>query len=274
MDSVVNLRKSASYRLDQPYRNCILQVIFMMAGVLAFQQAQAQCFPDRHSTSWMDGWISCEEFPSPNPLRENGHWILYDLKEVYALFNTHVWNSNDPSHLERGFREVAIDYSRDGQEWTELGLFDWPQANGSSYYEGFEGPDFTGVTARYVLMTGLSNYGGECFGLSEVRFAAEVQEESVLTATDDMNDPSCAQMHAFPNPFEEETKVVVQSTCVSTGTYRVVDMLGRVMEDGTLSGHSGFNEIVLSGRDWPSGTYVVHLQVGRSQLQQQLLKAE
>ena len=43
------------------------------------------------------------------------------------------------------------------------------QASGASIYEGEEGPDFDGAKARYVLITPLSNFGGDCFGFSELK---------------------------------------------------------------------------------------------------------
>lgn len=141
--------------------------------------AIGQCYPDRHNTNWFDGWISCETAPNPNSAYGDSHWILYDFNESYDLGQMQVWNSNDPSHLDYGMQEVAIDYSLDGIDWIQLGNYEFEIASGKSIYEGFQGPDFDGAYARYVLVTGLSNYGGECFGLSEIRIA--VEESTVVT---------------------------------------------------------------------------------------------
>jgi hypothetical protein len=85
----------------------------------------------------------------------------------------HVWNDNEnywQNETDRGLNSVTIDYSDDGTNWTELGTYSWPQAPGASTYTGFDGPDFGGVCARYVLVTVNSNYGDAHYGLSEVRF--------------------------------------------------------------------------------------------------------
>jgi len=145
----------------------------ILFGLFTVFYAMGQCYPDRHSTSWYDGWISCEKAANPNDVYEASHWILYDLNENFELGKMHVWNSNDPSHLDYGMNEVNVDYSLDGIEWINLGLFYFDPATGKSIYEGFEGPDFGGVLARYVLLTAMSNYGGECYGLSEIKIEVE-----------------------------------------------------------------------------------------------------
>ncbi len=135
-----------------------------------YAQLNAQCFPDRHSTNWFDGWISCEPTPNPNPQRGDSHWIMYDLGNLYELGHSHFWNANDPAHLDYGINEVVIDYSLDGISWNELGNYSFSQASGLSTYEGETGPDFTGLSLKYVLITVLSNHGGSCYGFGEARF--------------------------------------------------------------------------------------------------------
>jgi hypothetical protein len=154
-------------------------IILLLITLTVSIQLNGQCYPDRHNTNWYDGWISCETAPSPNSSNGDSHWILYDFNEAYELGQLHVWNTNDPANLDYGMREVSIDYSLDGTDWIHLGNYEFDQGSGKSTYEGFEGPHFEGALARYVLITGLSNYGGDCFGLSELRFA--VQEATVQT---------------------------------------------------------------------------------------------
>src|SRR5688572_26384961 len=133
----------------------------------------SQCFPDRHSTNFFDGWISCEEAKNPNLARPAGHFIMYDFGKIYELGQMTIWNSNDPGHLDWGMRDVAIDYSIDGEIWLHAGDFTFSQASGLSTYEGEEGPHLDNVEGRYLLITGLNNYGGECYGLSEMRIEGE-----------------------------------------------------------------------------------------------------
>jgi len=122
-----------------------------------------------HDTTWDNGWISHDVAANPNPARGSGHWIRYDLGYIYSLGLLHVWNSNETGYTDRGLNSVTIDYSEDDTNWTELGTFTFQQAPGSSY-PGFDGPDFGGVCARYVILTVNSNFGGTMYGLAEVQF--------------------------------------------------------------------------------------------------------
>jgi len=126
-----------------------------------------------HSTSWEHTWTTNGDAgnppaASPNPARGSGQWIHYDLGEVYQLMLMHVWNANEVT--ARGFNNVTIDYSTDGSGWTELGTYNWPEASGYDTYTGFDGPNFNGTPARYVLITINSNHGdGWGYALSEIK---------------------------------------------------------------------------------------------------------
>ncbi|MCB0688866.1 MAG: discoidin domain-containing protein, partial [Saprospiraceae bacterium] len=155
-----------------------------------------QCYPDRHSTTWFDGWVSCEAFPNPNAGRGLSHWIMYDFGKVYSLHGTHIWSTNDPANLDRGLKNVVIDYSLDGNNWVESGEYVFEKGEGISTYEGFEGPDLKGVKARYLLVTAVDNYGGACFGLSEMRIDAE---DSEVTDVEDLTTSrECFQVQTYP----------------------------------------------------------------------------
>jgi hypothetical protein len=92
--------------------------ILIVACCMVQQLGIAQCYPNRHSTNFFDGWVSCETAVNPNPARGKGHFIMYDYGKRYALGQMKIWNSNDPSHLDWGMQEVVIDYSVDGETWT------------------------------------------------------------------------------------------------------------------------------------------------------------
>ena len=42
-----------------------------------------QAYPDRHSTSYTDAWLSCEETTPPNIKRDAGHWIMYEKPDRF-----------------------------------------------------------------------------------------------------------------------------------------------------------------------------------------------
>ncbi|MEM6319576.1 MAG: 3-coathanger stack domain-containing protein [Bacteroidota bacterium] len=130
---------------------------------------------EKVSNTAEDTWESCTMSPNPNAGRGNSHWIQYDLKSVYLLTESHIWNYNVANNTGKGFKEVVIDYSTDGTNWTQLGgIHQWNQATGTVGYEGFEGPNFNGVSARYILITALNNWdnNGLCSGFSKITFNA------------------------------------------------------------------------------------------------------
>ena len=71
-----------------------------------------------------------------------------------------------------GLQNVVIDISTDGQSWSEHGQYVFPQATGQSVYEGHDVMNFDSTIARHVLITAIDNYGGDCYGLSEIRIRA------------------------------------------------------------------------------------------------------
>lgn len=129
----------------------------------------AQCFVDRHSTDISDAWLSCDLSANPNPSNSDSHWIMYDLGSIHPIFDIHVWNMNHPDFLNFGFKELQLDYSQDGVNWSTAGIYTIPKAFASSFYEGYRGINLKGQQTRYLLFTGVSNYQGPCFGLGEIK---------------------------------------------------------------------------------------------------------
>ncbi|NBC09147.1 MAG: hypothetical protein GVY26_18300, partial [Bacteroidetes bacterium] len=111
-------------------------ILFFLLFALAASTVSAQCFLDRHNTTWYDGWISCTPSMNPNAARGESHWILYDLNYAYGLYQMHLWNTNAPDYLTSGLQDIAIDISNDGTTWTEVGEFQLPMADGTPTYEG------------------------------------------------------------------------------------------------------------------------------------------
>lgn len=156
-------------------------IVYIFLFSLSSYISYSQCYPDRHSTNAHDGWVSCSVAPSPNPNWGNSHWILYDLGSVKQLYQSTIWNLNNPDRLDWNIRSARFDYSIDGTSYSNLTTTTLPQAPGESLYEGFAGPDFGGLSARYILITAINNYGGSCSGLGEVRFYTEPGSSNSLT---------------------------------------------------------------------------------------------
>ena len=138
--------------------------------LFSLSQLNAQCYPDRHSTSVYDSWVSDEKTNNPNAIRGISHWIMYELGSTYNLGQTHFWNLNDPDRLTEGVQNFYVDISSDGNTWKDLGEFSLSQASGLSTYEGEEGPDFGGEQANYILLTVKDNFAdGSIAGFGEMK---------------------------------------------------------------------------------------------------------
>ncbi|MEE8307638.1 MAG: discoidin domain-containing protein, partial [Gammaproteobacteria bacterium] len=121
---------------------------------------------DLHSTDERDMWLSGME-----PL---GAWIQFEFDSVCKLLEMWVWNSNQTveSLVGFGFKDVTVEYSTNGTDWTTLaGVTQFAQAPGVAGYQ-HNTVDFGGAAAKYVKVTAISNWGGILpqYGLSEVRF--------------------------------------------------------------------------------------------------------
>jgi hypothetical protein len=121
---------------------------------------------DEHSTDAMDMWLG-------TPVGDELLYIQYEFDRVYKLHEMQVWNYNVVFEAVLGFglKDVAIEYSVDGEEWTVLGDAELAQATAQSDYVANAVVDFGDVPARRVRLTVNSGHGmmGQ-YGLSEVRF--------------------------------------------------------------------------------------------------------
>ena len=122
---------------------------------------------DLHSMEPTDMWLSGDE--------PNGAWIEYELDKVYKLHEMWVWNSNQVMEpmIGLGFKDVSIEYSVNGTDYTTLGtVHEFAQGTGAADYEHNTTVDFGSAAAKYIRLTANSNWGDvlDQHGLSEVRF--------------------------------------------------------------------------------------------------------
>lgn len=246
------------------------KTLYLVCAWMLMQQfVFAQCYPDRHSTNFFDGWISCEAATNPNPDRPAGHFIMYDFEKVYALGQMTIWNTNDPSHLDWGMRDVVIDYSLDGETWETAGNFTFAQASGLSTYEGETGPYLNEVEARYLLITALSNYGGSCYGLSEMNV---VGEEVIISDVKDLANLECVDITIYPNPFAEQVTMVLAPGCSGDLRLSIYDSKGTLISTETASLVNGHDKSISFGNNLPSGAYNVYLEYEGKTVQRSIVK--
>ena len=247
------------------------KIIFLIAALVGLSHiAFSQCFPNRHSTNFFDGWVSCEPAPNPNPARPVSHFIMYDFEKVYKLGQMTIWNSNDPSHLEWGMRDVAIDYSLDGETWLSAGDFTFAQASGLTTYEGEEGPNLNEIEARFLLITAINNYGGTCFGLGEMN--VEGEEVEIISDVEDVVDLECVNVSIYPNPFAEKMTMVLSPGCSGDLRITLYDAGGRLISNETTNLITGQQKSMELGQNLPAGSYRLNLEYGGKSVQRTLIK--
>ena len=121
---------------------------------------------DQHSTMPPDMWLA-------SPSGDEAVWVQYEFDRLYQLHEMWVWNYNVQFELVLGFglKDVSIEYSADGVEWTALGDAQLAQGTATPDYEANTVVDLQNVAARFIRLTVNSKWGGmPQYGLSEVRF--------------------------------------------------------------------------------------------------------
>jgi hypothetical protein len=171
----------------------------------------------------------------------------------------HLWNTNAPDYLTDGMQSIVVDISNDGVNWSEVGEFQIPMADGTSTYEGLDLYDFGGSSAQYVLITGLTNHGGTCFGLSEIRI--DVADAVVVVADNEPEKPGCLSARIFPNPVDETSKAVISNICSPDPIYySIQDISGKILKSGKIAPNSNEVELDIGSFPIPAGTYILSLQ--------------
>jgi hypothetical protein len=210
-------------------------ILFIFIYFLAIKiNAQSPVpYEDRHSQIQSDAWISNNKTTSPNASRGVIHWIRYDLGDTYAIQKSKFWNVNVPGLTSAGVKTMIIDYSIDGIKWNEFGRYDMEIGNGSTLYEGEDGPNFSGLVARYILINITSNYGHATYaGLAELKFAV-----SPATVSDvDDNILNKFDIKVSPNPFS--TNAVIEIKGISKFDnlyYQITDLSGKTIETKPVS---------------------------------------
>ena len=101
-------------------------------------------------------------------------WILYQFDRTYKLREMWVWNSNSAFEPAAGFglKDVTIESSMDGTDWTAFGVgHQFARAPGAGGYAHNTTIALDGLATRYLRINVQGNWGGlSQYGLSEVRF--------------------------------------------------------------------------------------------------------
>jgi len=122
---------------------------------------------DQHSTDTDQMWAG-----NPNPTEPS--YLLFEFDGMYKLVEMLIWNYNMQfeAFLGYGIKDVTLEYSLDGTDWTVLGDFELAQAPGMTPTPSNSTVPLDGVAAKYVRMTINSNFSNSdaVYGCSEIRF--------------------------------------------------------------------------------------------------------
>ena len=118
----------------------------------------------QHLIEQTDMWVGTPDEGEPV-------WIQYDFDRAYKLHDMHIWNANMAweSLLNFGLETITVEYTADGDAWTTFGDLQLEQAPGEVTYAG-QTIDLGGIVAKSVRITAISTFGGDSYGLSEIRF--------------------------------------------------------------------------------------------------------
>lgn len=198
-------------------RKSIITIFILSISLSLF----GQCFPERHSTNWFDAWVSCETSISPNSSKS--HWIMYELDALFKIDKFKIWNINDPSHLEWGTKNLLIEYSEDGKNWFIADSFVLTKAPGSNDYEGDDWIDLNIPKAKFLLLTSLTNFKGDCHGFSEIKFSAE----KIKLNTTISYEKNKMRVEVTPNPFSNQIEVNINSSLNGSCQIEILNSLGQ-----------------------------------------------
>jgi len=118
-----------------------------------------------HSADMSDMWISDVE--------TEGAWIQYVFEDTYKLDQMLVWNFNTAFEdvLGWGPKDVTIEQTDDGTNWSVLGEVTFNQGISSDNYAANTVVDLGGILAQGLRLNVVNNWGEliDLYGLSEVQ---------------------------------------------------------------------------------------------------------
>lgn len=132
--------------------------------------------------------------PPASGLPPSPAWVRFDFSQPIKLSSLLIWNHNQEKLTDRGFRTTRLYGTTDGVTWSPLTAFDsveLPQASG----DPFALPEEVSLSTPEVPLKAViiaadaaaGNYGGNCYGLSAVRFLVrrlpEVIPSKAMTVT-------------------------------------------------------------------------------------------
>jgi len=154
-------------------------------------------------------------------------WIRYEFDRIYKLHEMLVWNYNVQFERVLGFgvKDVTVEYSVDGVDWTVLSDVELAQGTARADYAANTTVSFGGVPVKYVRLTVNSGWGmmGQ-FGLSEVRFLyipAQAREPEPEDNASDISPSTTLAWRAGRDSVSHEIYLSTDEQAVANGSVLV-----------------------------------------------------
>ncbi len=166
-------------------------------------------------------------------------WIQFDFDGLYRLDEMRLWNYNVAFELYLGFslKNVTIEYTGDGSDWTALGDFDLPQGPGTNTYAG-TAIDLGGIAASAVRLSVNDNYGTQqSYGLSEVQFMyipVKAREPEPTDGATGVDTQAVLSWRPGREATSQEVLLGSDADVVAGGTASVATVTGGTYDPGTL----------------------------------------
>jgi hypothetical protein len=196
-----------------------------------------------HDASWAAGWLSPEV---------TGAWITFDFGDVYPLGQIHYWNSNESGYTNRGVNSVTIEYSTDGSNFFNAGTYTFEKASGLANYVGSDGPDLSGISAKYIKFNINSSHGSAWgVGLAEIKFELNCLE-SVIEGK--LFKESAVKV--FPNPAANSINIQFEKAFGNV-SLSISDISGIKFHDQSVIINS--NQVLNIPLNVKSGIYIIRI---------------
>lgn len=106
-------------------------------------------------------------------------WSRFDFDAPSQVEELEIWNHNQAGFTNRGFRKTKIYGTADGVNWKPLAQAELKQGGDTSQIVALGAPG-TSSAVKSIIIAAESNWGGNVYGLSEVKFCTRkrVAEES------------------------------------------------------------------------------------------------
>jgi len=215
---------------------------------------------DQHSTSTTDMWLA-------KPEAGQMPWIQFDFDHVYKLHEMLVWNYNSEFELILGFglKDVTVEYSADGVEWTTLGDIELARGTATSTYAANTTIAFGGVAAQSVRLTVNTGWGAlPQYGLSEVRFLqipAHARQPEPADGAADVAIDTLLSWHAGREAVTHQVYLSADEAAVADGTALVDTISAAVLKPADLAFGTDYywkvDEVndAASVTTWPGATW-------------------